>query len=340
MNKEYLMLNKEECTILKGIAILTVILSHTSGVCRLFDGVPLLGNDLVCSAFCKAGMPLFLFISGYGLHISYTEHGLKDYWHRKLLSVFLPFVIIQAITMIIYTARYGNDRGILYNVSVLLGINADNSYDPTMWYISYIFFLYFIFYMSYLIGHGSFISILSIGFISLAGFLYVPFYWGRNADYCIMTFFAGTLTARLATGKTDKADGTGTVRRNAAAGIVAALLLASTGYTLLTVFSRLNLISENLGSLMAMGAFIILVKQVHTRYSFPVLSYIGGISFPLYLLEWKLLIRSPLYDRFGINFLTYAICFMFTIMLSMLLKHIFGQLTVFIKHWRLFDQKT
>ena len=340
MTKNDLIFSKKECTVLKGIAILTVILSHTCGVCRLFDGIPLLGNDLICSAICKAGMPLFLFISGYGLHASYIENGLKDYWKKKLISVLLPYFIIQAIAMIIHTARYGNDRSILYNISVLTGINADNSYDPTMWYISYILFWYLIFFISYIIGKGELISVLIIGLVSLAGFLYVPFYWGKNADYCIMTFFAGILTAWLGCAKKDTVSNSGTHNNNANFAGFLVILPAVAGYTILITFSRFSLISENLGSLMAMSAFIMLVKLIHRKYSFPVLSFIGDISFPLYLLEWKLIINNFIYDRFGIGFFTYVICFVLTVGLSVLLNRLFKKMTEFFKGFQIRDQKT
>ena len=103
------LLNKNECTVLKGIAILTVILSHICGVCHLFDGIPVIGNEQICSALGEAGMPLFLFVSGYGLHISFQRHGMQGYWKKRFISVLIPYMAVQAVTMFIYFIIHGTD---------------------------------------------------------------------------------------------------------------------------------------------------------------------------------------------------------------------------------------
>lgn len=341
------LLSKNECTVLKGIAILTVILSHTCGVCHLFDGIPVIGNEQICSALCEAGMPLFLFVSGYGLHISFQHHGMQGYWKKRFISVLIPYMAVQAVTMFIYFIIHGADHSLIYNVSVLLGVNASNSYDPTMWYISYAFFWYLIFYISYMAGHGGLISVFITGTVSFMGFLYVPFYWGNNADYCILTFFAGVLAAwfysshirnteciaqdNIETDDPASEHGSAHSRLLILFTPLSALLLAAVGYTLMIKYHRLNIITENLGSLAAGAAFVILVKLLHKIYAFHILSFIGSISFPLYLLEWKLIITPGLYDILpdipALKYITYGVCFALTLVLSLLLNMAFRQLT-------------
>ena len=65
-------ITREVTTILKAIAILTVIFTHANGKLA-FVGVPLLCNSKFTSELCKGGMSTFLILSGYGLYCSYQK---------------------------------------------------------------------------------------------------------------------------------------------------------------------------------------------------------------------------------------------------------------------------
>ncbi len=304
-------ITKRESNILKGIGILSVILSHTSIMCReAAITVPVLNNGTMCMAICEAGMSLFLFISGYGLHMSYKARGLDGYIRGKLINVLIPYMLIQVIGMAAAFFTTGLHGGLFLNLSQLAGINSTNTYDPTMWYISYIIFWYIVFWIAYRIGKGSYVSLIIIGIVSVAGFLYVPWYWGNNADYCVMTFFFGVLTGFAGQEMIGKKDAKLSIPSHVR--LAAGVIFAVPGYTLMIRFHRMNIYTENLGALMGMGAFILLVVAFRDKYDFRILYFIGTISFWLYLLEWKLIVRSPLYNVAGLNAVTYVICLVIT----------------------------
>ncbi len=311
-------MTRRETNILKGIGILTVILSHTSIMCKeAFGSLPLLRNETACMALCEAGMSLFLFISGYGLHKSYTDKGLKGYIKGKLVNVLIPYMAIQALSMLISAIRNGIHGSILFNLTQLIGINSTNLYDPTMWYISYIIFWYGDFWLAYKIGSGSYLSLVIIGLVSAAGFVFVPWYWGNNADYCIMTFFLGVL-AGFIEDKRVKSD-RGEIKMNPFVTAAICVILTISGYTLMIGFHRLNIFTENAGAFMGMATFVLFVRILRDKYDFPVLNFIGTISFMLYLLEWKLIICSGVYNIWGCNYLSYAVCFAATLIIAHLL---------------------
>ncbi|MCR5233026.1 MAG: acyltransferase [Lachnospiraceae bacterium] len=300
-------LSKKECTTLKGIAIITVLLSHSSGVCEIFRDIPVLNNKIIFTALCEAGMPLFLFLSGYGLRMSYNNNGLTRYWFKRLLSVFIPYFVVQSLTMIIYFVIHGNDHSIVYNLSVLFGINAANIYDPTMWYISYILFWYFMFWVTHILFSKPVLQISVLALGSLAGFIYVPFYWGNNADYCILPFLSGVVIAYISSMK-KLSDRSITQHFLLAVTVISSV----TGFTILIYFHRLNIITENIGSLLSMAALVLIVKLIHTKTEMKISYSIGNISFWLYLLEWKLLIKNPVYSKYECNYLTYTLCLLVT----------------------------
>lgn len=124
-------LSKEKSTILKGFAILFVLLCHT--------------NYLYNSG--SWGVNLFLILSGYGLLSSYYANNNKDFFKNKFLKVYLPFllvIIFQLLYLLVTTSFKVNPKVIIYS---LLGLDFNYMYDKTMWYISFIFLNYLIFYI-------------------------------------------------------------------------------------------------------------------------------------------------------------------------------------------------
>lgn len=131
-------LTKEKSLILKGFAILFVLLGHTN---YLYNA----------GAW---GVNLFLILSGYGLLSSYYINNNKNFFKNKFLKIYLPFllvIIIQLLYYLITNSFKVNLNVIIYSV---LGLDFNYMYDKTMWYISFIFFNYFIFYFLLLILGG------------------------------------------------------------------------------------------------------------------------------------------------------------------------------------------
>ena len=119
-------LSFENTECLRGIAILLVIIQHISGG---------FGTNLLtpCGG---TGVAIFLFISGFGLNESYKINGLKGFWIKKILRVFLPYFILEFIFFVIYTIDI---KSFLLDIS---GINT------SYWYVGFILKWYVIYYFS------------------------------------------------------------------------------------------------------------------------------------------------------------------------------------------------
>lgn len=125
MNKK---INYIQTNIIKGIAILLVLLGHL---------------NIINKGGCY-GVTLFLFISGYGIMCSYINNSLVNFWLKRIKNVLIPYFILTLVWIFI-----DYNIGIKYDFTTivlsLLGIN--NAVDITMWYIKFLFFWYLNFYL-------------------------------------------------------------------------------------------------------------------------------------------------------------------------------------------------
>ena len=112
--------------VLRGVAILLVLLGHT-GIVRMGGA---------------GGVALFLLLSGYGLNSSCEQRGLGDYWRRRVRKVWLPYLFVGVLDVFVLKAR-----GAGAILCTLLGLDLGLHADPTMWYISYIFFWYLAYWL-------------------------------------------------------------------------------------------------------------------------------------------------------------------------------------------------
>lgn len=77
-------MTKDQSTFLKGIAVISVIISHL--ICG--------GYELrLFTPFGGIGVALFLVLSGYGLNESYHNSGLTSFWQKKLTRIGVPWLI-------------------------------------------------------------------------------------------------------------------------------------------------------------------------------------------------------------------------------------------------------
>ena len=117
-------LDKKVTNILRGIAILLVILAHvgTSFGNRYFT--PLGG----------IGVAIFLFLSGYGLSESYKKNGLDGFFKKRFLRVLLPYFLLIIIYHIVSRCSFT--------------LHGDNILCiPRNWYIDYICVWYVVFFL-------------------------------------------------------------------------------------------------------------------------------------------------------------------------------------------------
>lgn len=115
IENKILKLSKESTMELKGIAILFVILGHMG-----YQGV--LG---------VVGVHIFLVVSGYGIYYSFKRNGFENFWNKRILSVYVPYLVWQIPSMII--RRIMNQNITLTDIfATLLGIDFGHLVDQTM----------------------------------------------------------------------------------------------------------------------------------------------------------------------------------------------------------------
>ena len=118
-------LDRNSSTILRGIAILYILLGHT--------GYFVWGG--------AGGVVLFLLLSGYGLDQSREKDGLRLYWNKRIRKVYLPYLLVSLLVLAGW--RIGDPRVI---ACTILGLDLGLIADKTMWYISFILLWYLLYY--------------------------------------------------------------------------------------------------------------------------------------------------------------------------------------------------
>lgn len=108
---------------IRGLAIIFVIIQHTAGNFEIRYFTPLGG----------IGVAIFLLLSGYGLNESFKEKGLDKFWEKKILRVYIPYMLV-----VFFSYIFTNDKDIL---SKLFLIKSD------YWFIQFILAWYIIFYI-------------------------------------------------------------------------------------------------------------------------------------------------------------------------------------------------
>lgn len=126
---------------------MTVIFSH-AGNNQLLDKIVFLKSQYVLYFLLMIGMNLFLFLSGYGLFKSYMKNGFQGYWGKKVSKILVPYWSFQIFWFLYYICARGKTFNVISTFSSIIGLNPNNIFDGSMWYISNLFFWYTIFYIS------------------------------------------------------------------------------------------------------------------------------------------------------------------------------------------------
>ncbi|MCD7791347.1 MAG: acyltransferase family protein [Bacteroides thetaiotaomicron] len=82
-------LQMKQSNIIKGFAILLVVLCHLGGYFTRFL-TPLGG----------IGVAVFLILSAYGLEKSFLKSGQAAFWRKRIITVFVPYWIIEIIASV------------------------------------------------------------------------------------------------------------------------------------------------------------------------------------------------------------------------------------------------
>ncbi|MFA9398103.1 MAG: acyltransferase family protein [Clostridiaceae bacterium] len=127
------LITKGETQLLKGIAIIMVIIEHIGQAFHIG----------IINPLGPLGVFLFLFLSGYGLSCSYKKNGVKNYLSNKIIKVYLPYaftVVLFLIWSLIINTTFSVTTIARYFVLLSL---PQGSY----WYLVLMFYWYIVFYL-------------------------------------------------------------------------------------------------------------------------------------------------------------------------------------------------
>lgn len=135
---------------LKGIAIFMIVLCHAFG-----------NSTRYLTPFGGIGVAIFLICSGYGLAASYNKNALSNYWRKRIVSIWIPFLI----SALIYAVISG-----CYASVMQLSVDALRLVSPGFpigWYLHFLLGWYVAFWIICLLVKKTDIRLLSIFICSL-----------------------------------------------------------------------------------------------------------------------------------------------------------------------------
>ncbi len=182
-------ISKNVSSMLKGLAALFVLINHLIAWGDTFDFNPMVVE--MTARFSDLGMFSFLFISGYGLYVSFSNSGLNDYWEKKVKHIYIPMLFANCIGAIAYNIDQGQipKRGDVFRgiVSIVL------DYNGIMWYIHYLFVWYFLFWMVEKIVKKKNVQVIIWIIIAIFMLYMTPETYGLANEYCL-AFPLGVIT--------------------------------------------------------------------------------------------------------------------------------------------------
>lgn len=295
-------ISKEQTLLLKGIAILMVILGHMDYI--TWGGA--------------GGVTIFLILSGYGIHESTRKNGIQHYWKKRLLKVWLPYVIVTVFVLI--GKQISDIKRIIFS---LIGLDFGIIADKSMWYISYIMLWYLGYYIIALVlkkRNDTTYNLLFIIFISLLPVLFKCLemigVWplSRGSTVYLFAFPLGIVLSSI---------GNVQLVKKLKLSIWSILLLVTTAY-LYSVYTqmydrRMALAwGINVLSVVTLIKFSGLIKRI--------LLWLGTHSYQMYLFEMILLDRYGWFDRFSSKFLADISIFFTVCIMSVVYKQIYDSL--------------
>lgn len=148
-------LNYNTTTVIKGVAIFIIILSHIGGNLSIRFLTPLGG----------IGVAMFLFLSGYGLSKSYEKNQLLFFWRKRFIAIYPAYLIANIIAWIMY--------GVSDVKTILLGIVFVKPTIPYGWFFQYLILWYIIFWIAeFILGGKKVWAILIIS--AIFSFCFLP----------------------------------------------------------------------------------------------------------------------------------------------------------------------
>lgn len=133
-------LSKNNTNQIKGLMVLTVILHHVAQ--RMIS--PSLMYPF--RYFGYLAVSVFILLSGYGLTTSQkrNEYFFKTFLSKRFNRVYIPFILINIITVIVYTTLLNEHYTLSNIIAYIVGTTL---IDPTTWFVIMIILSYICYYI-------------------------------------------------------------------------------------------------------------------------------------------------------------------------------------------------
>jgi len=170
-------MTKPQVDTLKGVAIIEVIIIH---VIALFPEIYWFGFDarsllmVTIDQICRMSIPLFIFLSWYGLSRKYKGQPapLLSFWKSRIVKL-LPLYLIWAVgiwAMMHVVPKWGFNMEIPLHLKILMGQS-----DYHLYFVPLIIMLYFIFgFYTYLPKMVRLVGLAIIGVVTIWWYQYLP----------------------------------------------------------------------------------------------------------------------------------------------------------------------
>lgn len=303
---------------LKGFAILVIIFAHVGY--ELFSGSNFL---FPFSTLAGVGVNLFLFLSGFGLAISAIKKDFsrKIFYQDRLPKLFLPLwailIVFLILDFLILNKTYSVDEVIKSILGFFPKANVQTSINSPLWYFTVIIFYYLLFPLLFLKKYPV-LSAIAIYFISIEILkLNLPIdkdlltlYKVHNTAFPVGIIFASI----IAYPNTFITRSLERLKNNR---IINPLLLIALSYGIYhtSIYSGvgINLYQEQLIAMIT--TLMIIFFFYFKNFEIGALSFLGILSYEIYLLHWPILARYDLlYNRLPASIATLIYIFVFIIL--------------------------
>jgi Predicted acyltransferases len=305
--KNITFLDKTHTSVLKGVAILLVILGH-------------LGFINHSGAY---GVAIFLIISGFGLTQSYLKNGTKDFLIKRYNKVLLPYMFITTIWFIIDKIVFKTTYPINEVIKTVVGIQPKSPIDPSMWYITFLLLWYMAFYFIFSLPQNNYSKVLMIFIVSYLAYKYKYYFSSDSgAGLYVLEFPIGICLGFLY----NKIKQIKTYRLNVLFCIVAVLfgfLYRDLSKSIDVSFNNylLSILTMSI-SIICITSILISINNINILSLFNILfDKLGSISYEIYLIEFMIMLKYySLFTYIGNRWIRLIIFLLSVSALAILLK--------------------
>lgn len=271
---EVVFFNRKHSELIKGYAIIFVILAHVGQYLGI-NGIEYPGG---------VGVSLFLIASGYGCAKSEQINSLSDFWKKRFHKIWIPYFIVELLRVFITHT--------VYPIKIFwLDITLIKPMHPFGWYLRFIVVCYFIFYFTGRIFKNDKLRLGSLVILFIIWFLIRSMIWIDTTPFLqarqILAFPLGVYIANSCDKNVQKCRGGG--QWNSIWSIC--LIMIGTciyGFLHLGIITTERLLLYNIIALFtcticALG-FIIMIVDVRFLQNRG-LKFVASISYELYLVH-------------------------------------------------------